>query len=348
LLAVGLLFIYGTGQQTGGIFTNMWQRQVRWFLLGCGPMFFLAAVDYRRLGRFSWLIYGGALVLLVAVLLFGETRNNARSWLPVLPGMSLQPAELAKFGLLLVLAWLGGRPYTDFARWRFILAFLGLTAVPIVLIGLQPDLGSALVLAPIAVGIAFVSGLRWRHLLAGAATLLVLSPLAYRFVLAPHQRARLRTFLKPRANPTREGWNARQSLLAVGSGGVSGKGFMHGTQNVLGFLPRRVAPTDFIFSVIAEESGFVGASLLLGTFAVLLLLCLSIASRAPDPFGRNIACGIAILFATHIYINVGMTMGMAPIIGIPLPFVSYGGSFMLLMLSCIGLLQSIHIRRDTR
>jgi rod shape determining protein RodA len=348
LIATGLLFIYGIGQQNGGGFTGYWIRQLVWIGLGgCGAIA-LALTDYRKLGRWSWLIYLVSLGLLVAVLIPGIGReiNGASSWI-VLGPATLQPSETAKFGLIIMMAYLASRPYVRFERLRALLPFAIVAGIPMMLIGLQPDYGSAMVLIPLTVVILFVSGLPIRWLaIAGVICLLLAPPIYYRG-LADHQRKRILVFLNPSRDLTGAGWNARQSLLAVGSGGIMGKGYMNGTQNMLGFLPSTVAPTDFIFSVIGEETGFVGSCLLLGFFAAYLILCVYVAGRAPDRFGRNLACGIAALIATHLYVNVGMTIGMAPVIGIPLPYVSYGGSFMIVMMACFGLLQSIYIHRDT-
>lgn len=346
LLAVGVLFIYGTGHQTGGRFALLWVRQVQWICLGSGAMLVAAFLDYRWLGRYSWLVYLGTLALLGLVLVIGIKVNGARSWLRIGPGMNLQPSELAKLGVMIPVAYLASRPYMQLQRWRELVPFAFLAAPPVLLIGLQPDYGSALSILPFVVGIVFVSGLRWRIIWISLAAVLVFSPAMYRYGLADHQKERLRVFLNPGAASRDASWNARQSLLAVGSGGLRGKGYMRGTQNVLGFLPRTVAPSDFVFSVIAEETGFVGSTAVVGLLATFVILCVYVASKAPDRFGRNLAAGIAILVSTHIYINVGMTVGMAPIIGIPLPFVSYGGSFMILMMSCLGILQSIYIRRE--
>lgn len=218
-------------------------------------------------------------------------------------------------------------------------------AVPVLLVGLQPDWGTALVFVPMALAVVLVAGLGWRWIACGLLLVVVAAPMLYRTCLAPHQKARIRTFLRPSEDVSRTGWNAHQSLLAVGSGGLRGKGFQKGTQHVLGFLPRNVAPTDFIFSVVAEESGFLGAGGLVVAFAVLVLRCLRTAALARDDFGAYLAVGVAAMFLTHAYINAGMTVRAFPIIGIPLPFVSYGGSFMLNTMISAGLVQSVYVRR---
>ncbi len=346
-IATGLFFIYGTGQQNAESFGRFWIKQSVWIVIGCGIMLVLSLIDYRHYGRHAGVIYMSTVLLLIAVLMFGKRINGARSWLPVGPGIAVQPSEFSKLGLVIIISWIASRPSTRFRSLRDLVPYVVLAAIPFALILMQPDMGSAIVLVPITLAITFISGMKKRWLLYGLILALVSAPLVYKYVFKDHQRKRLHTFLNPSKNPTKEGWNARQSLLAVGSGGLTGKGYMKGTQNVLGFLPKSVAPTDFIFSVIAEESGFAGSSLLISAFCGIMLSCIYIAATARDSFGRNLACGIAVLLCVHIYINIGMTVGLAPIIGIPLPFVSYGGSFMILMLSSIGVIQSVYIRRRT-
>ena len=234
------------------------------------------------------------------------------------------------------------------------------------LIILQPDVGTALVVLGIAAPMFFLAGFRWKWILVLLALVAVALPVGYKLMennqlqrmtaaqetpvagkRQEHSRtyARLHTFLHPSENADSSGWNARQALLAVGSGGATGKGFMKGTQHELGFLPRTVAPTDFIFSVIGEENGFAGSIVVLGAFLVIILRCLRIGALADDDFGAFIAAGVAGLFFTHAYINIGMNIYAAPIIGIPLPLISYGGSFMLCSLVCLGLMQSVYIHR---
>ncbi len=341
--AFGLIFIYGTGQQSGYAFEDFWVKQSVWIAIGTLTMLIVAGTDYRFLGYSSWGIYAMSLLLLIAVLLFGTRINGAKSWLPVVAGVAIQPSEFAKLAMLILVSWVAAKPSIRAVTAGHVIHVTILTALPLALIVLQPDLGSAIVLVPITLAIVFITGLSRKWLIFGLIAAVLSAPTMYKYGLKDHQRKRLDTFLHPSKNPTREGWNARQSLLAVGSGGLTGKGFMKGTQYVLGFLPKSVAPTDFIFSVIAEETGFIGSSILISLFAAIMLLCIFIAAKARDRFGRNLACGISVLFAVHIYINIGMTIGMAPIIGIPLPFVSYGGSFMILALACVGVLQSIYI-----
>ena len=381
LIAVGVVFIYGAGVEVGGDMASKWHRQLLWTGLGACLYVTAASVDYHKWARLSWLGYLLAVALLLGVLVFGKTLNNTRGWLKV-PGIGfLQPAELAKPLTLLLLSWLGTRPalrHSSLGEWLPVLALGAVSALPILLVCLQPDAGTAMVFIPVTATLVFLTGLRWRwFFLAGLLVLLAVPVVFTR--LKPYQKDRVKVFLDAPARslaasasavlPERTGkaftegveaflapaegtrkrddWNAVQSLLAVGSGGLTGKGYLHGTQHVLGYLPKTIAPTDFIFSVIAEETGFLGGATLLALMAALMLCFFKTALDAPDRLGTFIATGSAIMLTTHIIINISMTIRAAPIVGLPLPFVSYGGSFMLGTMLLAGLVQSVHIHRRT-
>lgn len=345
LVAIGVVTIYSTGQQAGGHFADYWQRQLLWIGVGVAVFLVVSLINHEWLGRHAWILYVVALVLLALLLPVGRTINGARSWLP-LAGVTLQPSEFAKPATLLLLAWLAARPSLRLNRIHHIVPLLAVVTVPAVFIGLQPDWGTGLVFLTVTAAILFLAGLPWRWILLAALAVIILTPIAFSTVLSKKQRERITTFITPGQDISDTGWNAHQSLLAVGSGGLKGKGLMKGTQHVLGFLPRTVAPTDFIFSVIGEELGFLGAASIVLAYIGLLYRCLRAAARAPDDFGAYLAGGVAALLFTHAYINIGMTIHAAPIIGIPLPLVSYGGSFMVSTLLCLGLVQSVY--RDRR
>ncbi|MFA4943378.1 MAG: rod shape-determining protein RodA [Lentisphaeria bacterium] len=342
LLGVGTVTIYSTGIQSGGGFATYWQRQLLWAALGLAAYLGLALMDYRRLGRGVWFAYGAALALLVLVLLFGRSVYGSKSWLPLL-GFTLQPSELAKPATLLMLAWVASRPGWRPDHLGPLLPLAAVLAIPLGLVFLQPDWGTALAFLGIAIPLCFAGGLPWRLILAGLALVAVLAPVGYLYALKPYQRDRIATFLNPARDLTDSGWSARQSMLAVSSGGLHGKGFMKGTMHVLGYLPRTVAPTDFIFSVVAEENGFIGGVVVIGAFLLIILRCLRIAALSSDEFGAYLAVGSAGLLFVHAYINIGMNMQAAPIIGIPLPLVSYGGSFVVGTMICLGLVQSVYV-----
>ena len=379
LLAIGVAFIYGAGVEVGGDLANKWSRQLAWIGLGGGIYVVAATVDYHFWGRHSWLLYLGGVALLLIVLLFGRTLNNTKGWLLV-PGIGfLQPVELAKPLTLVFLSWLGTRPalrHSSLGEWLPAIVLTLVMLLPVGLICLQPDLGTAMVFIPVTLALIFLTGLRWRWFFLGFGILILITPLLY-VSLKPYQQDRVKVFIGPPATQLlhltapmlskqteahareslakflepREGegksddWNAVQSLLAVGSGGFSGKGYLKGTQHVLGYLPRTIAPTDFIFSVIAEETGFIGAATLLALLTGLMLCFCRTALLARDRLGTFIAIGVAVIFTTHIVINISMTIQAAPIVGLPLPFISYGGSFMLGTMLLAGLVQSVELHR---
>lgn len=342
LALTGVLFIYSAGQQIGGVMASYWIRQLVWLGLGVLGMLFFACVDYRCLNRHAWWLYLGCILLLVLVLIVGSRTNGAKSWIKLGP-VTLQPAEFAKLGTLLACAWLLAQRWWTFdslRNWAYLAILAGL---PAGLILLQPDAGSALVLAPLVFVLLYLRGWRKRWILFLVLAVVAAAPPTYLYLLKPHQRERILVLLDPGRDPRGAGWNSRQSMLAVGSGRLTGKGFMQGTQHTLGFLPRTVAPTDFIFAVIAEESGFLGCVLLISGFVAMLILVVFIGAKAGDEFGRLLACGVAMIFCVHFFVNVGMTMGVMPIIGIPLPLVSYGGTFVLATLCALGLVQSVYV-----
>lgn len=355
-IAIGVAFIYGSGQQSGGGFATKWLKQCLYVILGLGLMVGTSLIDYRSYGKYAWQIFATTLFGLALVLFVGKEINGARSWIGIGP-LTIQPSEFAKIGSIVILSWLASRPSLEMSYFWHAVLVAGVGAgIPGGLILLQPDVGSTLTLMPIALCILYLSGLKVRWLVYLALIILPLLPLTWHKGFRQHHRDRVWVFtynLMPQQmrdryeppNVTSEGWNAHQSLLAVGSGGLWGKGYMQGTQNALGFLPRNVAPTDFIFSVIAEETGFVGSMVLLVLQWLIVLTCVYVAVVAADPFGRNLAIGFAALLTTHSYVNIGMTIGLVPIIGIPLPFVSSGGSFMLTLLICVGVVQSVYCRR---
>jgi rod shape determining protein RodA len=371
LLAIGVVFIFSAGSigevgGTRGARAMLYRRQMVWALAGMACFACVAMLDYRNLASFGWLFYGVSLVLLVAVLLVGERIYGARRWLDVgVPGVSMQPAELAKIGVILALGQYLRRPELDLGRWRTIGVVIAIVAVPMVLIVRQPDLGTAFVLVPIAFAMLVAAGVPWSKLavLAGAGVAIAAAVLAIMFLperlgasperqktimrsvgINPYQRERVVTFLDPGRDPLRSGWNLRQSQIAVGSGGFWGKGFRRGDQNVLEFLPKSVAPTDFIFSVIAEEAGFVGSLLVTGLFAAIVASGMWTALLAGDRLGRLLCTGVVTLLFCHVMINIGMTVGVFPVTGVPLPLISYGGTFMVTVMAGLGLIQCVYSR----
>ncbi len=347
LVVAGILFIFSASSRQDDIqMTTLTQRQIVWSLSGLALLFVMTALDYRRAGRASYVFYAACLVLLVLVLLVGKKMYGATRWLNLF-GIHVQPSEFAKLATILMLARFLGEPGRDLAHPKTLVVALALVAIPFVLILQQPDLGTASTLVPVALAMLYVAGMPVRYLVilavAGA-----LAAIPGWFVLNDYQRDRLLVFFDPGRDPLGIGWNSIQSGIAVGSGGMAGKGYMMGTQNILGFLPRTVAPTDFIFSVIAEETGFIGSSVLLILFAVLMGGGIRAGLASRDKMGRLLAVGVVALLFFHIFVNMAMTVGLMPITGLPLPLVSYGGSFMLTTMAGLGFVQSVYVRRFRR
>ena len=353
LLLLSFVFILSAGYQSGEVALNgKALRQVVWALAGLGCYSVATAFDYRRLTDIHWWIYAGALLLLVVVL-FCPEKNNSHRWIP-LPGFDLQPSEFAKLALVFTLATELSRPSTDAEQFStFIKVFL-IALVPFLLIVTEPDLGTSMVLVPVTVALLFCAGAPVKPILiligAGIAALVLIGvwlsfwPDTCPFLTA-YQKSRVLVYLNVNQDPLGAGWNKLQSQIAVGSGGLFGKGYLKGTQNILGFLPRTVAPTDFIYSVVAEETGFVGSGVLLALYATISVRCMRTAVKATDLFGRLLAAGIGVLIFLHVFINIAMTVGLMPITGLPLPLMSYGGSFMVSTMGALGLVQSVYLRR---
>ncbi len=353
LLVISFLFIYSAGYQTGeGEGSELLKKQIVWALIGLGCYAAAAAFDYRKIKPVHWWAYAASLLALLLVFFFPE-KNNAHRWIPM-PGFDLQPSEFAKLAVLFtVAAWLSN-PSTDVQERKHFLIPFALVGIPFLLIAAEPDLGTAMILLPITIILLFCAGAPRRPLLiliGGGAAVLLLVILWLRFFpdsfpfLADYQKNRILVYLNITQDPLGAGWNKLQSQIAVGSGGWFGKGWLKGTQNILGFLPRTVAPTDFIYSVVAEETGFAGSTLLLGLYTLVVARCMRAAIRARDLFGRLLAAGIGALIFTHVFINIAMTVGLMPITGLPLPLMSYGGSFMVSTMTALGLVQSVYLRR---
>jgi rod shape determining protein RodA len=349
IIAMGVTTVYSAtyAQAQNQVSPLVW-RQALWAAGGGVLMFALLLLDYRKLERYAYVIYLGLLALLVLVPLLGILGGGSRRWIRI-GFFALQPSELAKIGLIIVLARFFHR---DVARETYGLKDLlipaALCAVPAALTLAQPDLGSAAVMGFIFVSVVLVAGLRLRTVLVLGGVGLVGVVIAGQKLwshLKPYQQKRILTFLNPEADPLGAGYHLIQSKIAVGSGMFWGKGFLHGTQNRLQFLPEQ--HTDFIFSVFAEEWGFVGCATLALLYAALLLRGLQIVSRAKDRFGALLAFGVVSMIFWQAFVNMAMTTGLLPVVGITLPFFSYGGSSMITLLLGIGLLLNVSMRRFT-
>ena len=348
IATVGLVNLYSATSASGGQ-AEVCLQQVYWLTIGGGIAAITAAIDYRHYERHAWLAYGGGLVLLVLVFLVGRTVRGSVRWIPI-GGFSLQPSELMKIALVIALAkYLHRDPKPDGRTLRDLVPPGLILAAPMILILAQPDLGTALICAFIFGTIMLLTNLERRSMVTLLMGFIVSAPLAWAYVLEDYQKGRITSFLAQLSGTQTDlldsGWHTHQSLIAIGSGGLFGKGFMKGTQNQLRFLPDQ--HTDFPFPVLAEEHGFAGAMLLLGLYAFLVLWGLKIASQAKDRFGAVLAVGVSALLFWQTIINLGMVMGLLPVVGMTLPLFSYGGSSMLSVMLGLGLLMNVSMRRFT-
>lgn len=327
------------------------KRQLLWLVLALVAMAAMMAVDYNELGRAAWLIYIANLGLLAGVLVVGRTAMGATRWIQLGP-LPLQPSEVGKVLIILSVGNLLRRREKPIADWLDFVPPLLHVGVPVLLILKQPDLGTALTFVAILVGMLFLAGARLRRLLllCGAGLVMVVGLLfmqvhfGFPRLLQDYQLKRLIVFVDPGADPLGVGYHIIQSKIAIGSGGLLGKGLFHGTQNQLNFIPEQ--HTDFIFSVIGEELGFLGATVLLVCYFIMIWRGISIVANAKDFYGVLVGGGVVTMFAFHLVVNVGMTAGIMPVTGIPLPLVSYGGSSLITSLASLGLLQNISMRRQ--
>lgn len=342
LSLVGALLVWSTTHREVG--TALAVRHLVNAAVGCAAALAVVAVDVRRLRALApWLYLTGVAGLVLVLTPVGQTVNGSRSWLFLPGGFSLQPSELAKVGLVVGLAMIlaEGRDPLRPPGWRDVLTAWAVAGVPVLLILLQPDLGSALVLGMLTVGVVAASGVSWRWTAAALGATVVAVVAAVRVpLLDPYQVDRLLAFRDPSLDPEGIGYQTRQVRLAIGSGGWSGTGLGQGPQTQGGFVPFQ--ETDFIFSVAGEELGFVGALGLLLLLGFLVVRALLVGLRSEDPFGRLVAVGVASWFAFQVFENVGMNLGLMPVTGLPLPFLSYGGSSMLACWLAVGLVAGAH------
>ena len=368
LIATGTVAIWSAGHAREVIFHGMWLNNIQSAAVGLAVYFALALFDYRKyLPITAPFAYLAAVLMLVMVLLLGSEIYGGKRWL-----WFFQPSEISKLCVIAFLAQLFGRDEDDimggwFRGFKGFLVGAILAAVPIALILIEPDLGTALVLAPAIATVLLAAGV-WRK---GLLTIIALGALAAALLLGavyeaekpgqsdvrreqierwlplrPHQLKRVKTFLFPDTDPTGAGYNGKQAMIAIASGGFSGKGIGKGETNALQYLPQSVSMNDFIFCVYAEETGYIGALVLLGLFAALCLSGVWTAYFASDLMGRLLSLGVVMLIFAHVYINIAMSIGLVPITGLPLPFISSGRTFLLTVMAALGLTQSVAIHRE--
>ena len=342
IFAFGFAMLYSAGN---GHFQPWAAPQLVRFVVGIGIVLGVAVIDIRILLRYAYIFYIAVFVLLVGVDLKGIIGGGAQRWID-LGGFNLQPSELMKPALILALArYFHGIGVEEIGRPTNLILPVAMTLIPAGLIIKEPDLGTALLIMMSAAGVLYMAGVRmWKFALVAAAG--VGGMFAVWPFMHDYQRNRILTFLNPERDPLGDGYHILQSKIALGSGGLFGKGFMAGTQSHLNFLPEH--QTDFIFTMLAEELGMVGGLALLGLYIILLIYGYSIAFRCRHQFGRLVAMGITTGFFLYFFINMAMVMGLLPVVGVPLPFISYGGTALLTLMLCVGLLMNVHVHRDVQ
>lgn len=342
ICALGVLNIYSTGFSAAEGQIPLYLKQIQWIVLGLIFMMIIFFIDYRVIVQYAYVIYGVLIVLLVLVHIIGYAAHGSQRWLGG-GFFAFQPSELMKVVIIITLAhYFDNHKSNESYKLKELLVPLLIVLVPFVLILKQPDLGTALMLIIIFVSIVFFMGVDKKSLLTALISGLILIPIGWHF-LKDYQRERLITFLDPENDPLGAGYHIIQSMIAIGSGEIFGKGFLSGSQTQLKFLPEQ--QTDFVFSVFAEEWGFVGGLVLIILFMVIILWGLKIALQARDLLGTITAFGVTAFISWEVFINIGMVLGILPVVGIPLPFFSYGGSAMLSLMVAIGLLINVSARR---
>jgi len=344
VLAIGLAAVYSaTHPRSGSPLENLSAKQMAWMAAGLGLVLVTITVSYQKFIDASYILYGLIIVALLLVLVLGRARLGAQRWFSIGP-FAFQPSEFIKIALILVLANFAGSRRGFMKNPQSFLAALAILAVPFVLVLVQPDLGTALTMVPVFLSILYVGGADPRYLAGLVAAGIAAMPVFWHF-LREYQKQRLLVFINPNCDPLGAGYTIIQSKIAVGSGGLFGKGWLGGSQGQLNFLPEH--HTDFIFSVIGEEFGFLGGLALILLYFFIVHRAFRIAGLTSDMYGKAIATGIAVLIGVQAVINICMTIGLMPVVGIPLPLVSYGGSSMIATLLAIGLLLNVGMRRST-
>lgn len=341
ICGLGIMEIYSATYTTK--FAGVHVKQVYWILAGLAVMFLMSLIDYHVLLDSVHWFYIASIVSLVAVLLIGKKYLGARRWIQLPGGQHFQPSEWVKLILIVAIAKYFADSKTEEASLRDIAKAGLLVAVPMLLVLKQPDLGTSLTYVPIAIMGLFLGGIRYRHAAAIVLVGCLMLPVIWHFGLKPYQKERLVSFMQPEADPQGSGYQIQQSLIAVGSGGLWGKGATKGSQTQGLFLP--VPHTDFIFSAYCEEHGFVGALLLLLLYFVVLMRLVHNAQTAPDRAGAFLVMGVVAVLTFHVLVNIGMVVGFMPVTGIPLPLLSYGGSSVLFTFLALGMVMNIRMRR---
>lgn len=345
IISVGLLSIYSAlyPQIQAHPTNNLFLRQIVWLVIGFIVLCCSLFIDYQRLRLASPWLYGFVIVLLAVVLVAGKEVNGSKRWLEI-AGFQFQPSEFMKVVIVIQLAsYFSSQEVSSFPNFKKLILPMCFILVPVLLTLAEPDLGTAISIMAISATIVLFVGVRWKYLAVLCLGILPMILPVWEHVLKPYQKRRILILLSPEIDPLGAGYHIRQSKIAIGSGMLWGKGFLQGTQNKLHFLPEK--HTDFIFSVWAEEWGFVGCAVLLVLFSLLIFLTLRVARRSRDRYGSLIVVGMSALVLWQAIINIGMVVGVLPVVGITLPFVSYGGSSLITLCLAIGMIENVSMRR---
>lgn len=335
LVSFGILTIYSTSFSTGELLSSLYSRQIIYALIGLFAFVIVARMDYKIFAQLSAFLYILALILLIVTFIWGISTRGSTRWIDF-GWLRIQPTEVMKPALIAVLAFYYST--RDKINWRSFMAGFLLAVIPAILIYRQPDLGSAMTLMGIWLVVTLVSGASWKYLLSFAVVLLLVLPIGFNS-LKDYQKGRLTTFINPQSDPQGSGYNIIQSIIAVGSGQLTGRGFGRGTQSHLNFLPEQ--QTDFIFATMAEELGFLGTSIVLVVFLILSIRIVLIARSSPDQFSFLLVVGVLSMLLLQLLINMGMNMGILPVTGITLPFISFGGSSLVALMTSVGLVEAV-------
>jgi len=340
---IGLLNIYSAGRSLYDFKQEtLYVKQAQWIIIGLVFMVITLCIDYRFICQSAYIIYAFSVGLLILVAIYGYATHGSQRWI-ALGGFFFQPSELVKLSMILALAkyFSASTLNTSYSLRDLLIPFL-IVLIPFLFIIKQPDLGTALILVILFFSIIFFVGIKWKSLLIAVSSTLILTPIGW-FLLKDYQKERILTFFDPERDPLGSGYHIIQSIIAIGSGRVLGKGYLKGTQTQLKFLP--VQQTDFVFSVFAEEWGFLGGLILMTLFLTLILWCLKTALHSRDQMGMMLSIGVTMLLFWEVFINIGMVLGVLPVVGIPLPFFSYGGSSMIVLMTSLGLVMNVRMRR---
>jgi rod shape determining protein RodA len=349
LVGIGALLIYSAslnqlGSPSTSDLSHPVMRQIAFAIVGLVAALGIARANYRTLGVLSIAMYIAAVAVLAFVVVAGDATYGSRRWIEI-AGTPVQPSEVAKLVVIIALAKYLSDHQESIGEIRVFLTSLAMAAVPAVLVFAEPDLGSAVIFAMIWLGMVLAAGARWRHVAILVGVALVSIPFVFVGLVTDYQRQRVATWLDPESDPLGAGFQTLQAQIGIGSGGIFGKGLTEGGQTQLDYL--RTETTDYVFSVLGEELGLIGALVLFSLFIILLWRALRVAELSRDLFGRLLATGMVIFILLQTFINVGVNVGLLPVTGIPLPFVSQGGSSLITLFICLGILQSILMRRRT-